>query len=204
LAAYIIELAAKTPFDEYTSKYIFQPLKMNDTHWFYNDLKADKYATLYEVNKQSIPLYNQILNADGSLKIYSCNSYPDGSLKTSATDMTKYMIEMMKGYFSNSNLLSKQSFATLFAKQFNESNMPANMDEKEPNRAIFWAYNRKGKLVHTGGDPGVSAFISFDPATKIGRILLINTGLEGDDDIAIKTYFQKLISSINDFEAELK
>ena len=204
LAAYLIEIKSKMPFDLYTSKYIFQPLKMDDTHWFYDDSKSKSYATLYEVNKQIIALYNQILNADGSLKIYSCNSYPDGSLKTSTADMTKYLIAMMKGYFATSDLLDKQGFTTLFKKQFSEIDMPTNMSEKEQNRAIFWAYNRKGKLVHTGGDPGVSAFISFDPATKIGRVVLINAALDGEDDVRIKTYFQKIVASLDEFETILK
>lgn len=204
LAAYIIEVKTNTSFEKYTQKNIFEPLKMNDTHWFYDDSKAKKYATLYEVNKQSNPLYNQILNTDGSLKIYSCNSYPDGSLKSSASDLTKYMIAMMKGYFDTSDLLNKQNFNTLFQKKFSEKNMPTNMPEKEPNRAIFWVYNRKEKLIHTGGDAGVSTFVSFDPKTKIGRVILINTQLDGDDDKEIKTYAQKMFTHLDEFESTLK
>ena len=74
------------------------------------------------------------------------------------------------------------------------------MDPREPNRALFWAYNRKGKIVHTGSDPGVAAFISFDPLTKIGRVLLINTELEGFDNIVTIEAFVNLTKGLDNFE----
>ncbi len=203
LAAYLIELKAKMLFADFTKKYIFEPLQMNDSHWFYDDSKAEQYATLYEINKQSIPFYNQLLNDDGSIKTYSCITYPDGSLKTSVADLTKYLLAMMKGFEGKSNLLSQKSFQVLFQKQFTAANLPTQMDPKEPNRAVFWAYNKKEKIMHTGGDPGIAAFISFDPKTKIGRIILINANLDGDDNVVAVTNFKKIISEIEKFETNL-
>jgi hypothetical protein len=72
------------------------------------------YATLYEVNGQELPTYQYLLNSDGSLKTYSCITYPDGSLKTSVSDLSKYLIAMIKGYAAQSDLLTKELFATLF------------------------------------------------------------------------------------------
>lgn len=200
LAAYIIEIKAKQSFDKFTSENIFSPLKMTDTHWFYDETKSSRYATLYEVNRQEDPIYNTILNKNGSLKTYSLASYPDGSLRTSVADLTKYLIAMIKGYSGIPGLISKASFDKLFLKQFTPENMPATMDAREPNRAIFWAYNRKGKIVHTGSDPGLSAFISFDPITKIGRVLLINTQLAGLDNIVTIEAFVNLTKGLDNFE----
>lgn len=136
LAAYIIEVKANMSFANFTKKHIFEPLQMTNSHWFYDDAFANKYATLYQVDK---PDYSSdgLLNSNGSLKTYSCATYPDGSLKTSAADLAKYLIEMLKGYEGKSTLLSKTSYETLFKKQFNESNMPKSIDPKEPNRAVF-------------------------------------------------------------------
>ena len=74
------------------------------------------------------------------------------------------------------------------------------MDPREPNKAIFWGYNRRGKLAHTGSDPGLAAFISFDPVTKVGRVLLINTDLEGLDNITTIEAFVNLTKGLDTFE----
>jgi CubicO group peptidase (beta-lactamase class C family) len=199
LAAYIVELKSKTPFDDFTQKYIFEPLSMNQTHWFYDSEKSKNYATLYEINKPEIPEMISFLNADNSVKTYSCVTYPDGSLKTSVADLTKYLLEMMKGYSGRSDLLSQQSYKTLFEKQFSEENPPLNLDKKEPNRGVFWAYNRRGYIFHTGGDLGVSAFVRFHPVTKNGLIILINTQLEGSNNEKPVESFLKIVTEIEQF-----
>jgi CubicO group peptidase (beta-lactamase class C family) len=203
LAAYLIEVKSKISFADYTTKYIFEPLKMNDTHWFYSEAKSKKYATLYEINEITKEI-KPLVNADRSVKIYSCTTYPDGSLKTSAADLSKYLIAMIKGYSGKSNLLTKESFETLFKKQFSDTDMPLNMDTKEPNRAVFWAYNKKGKLMHTGSDVGVTAFISFETDTKIGRVILINADLQGEENFKAVENFKKVIAEIEGFEKALK
>ena len=100
-------------FADFTGKYIFEPLQMNNSHWFYDEAFASKYATLYQVDKPNYQ-FPAIENKDGSLKPYSCATYPDGSLKTSASDLTKYLIAMLEGFEGKSDLLSKSSFETLF------------------------------------------------------------------------------------------
>jgi hypothetical protein len=174
---------------------------MENTDWFYNANKEAHYATLYQVNQPESVLEEKMLNADKSLKPYACITYPDGSLKTSASDLTLYLKAMMKGYFSNDTLIiGKSAYQTLFAKQFNEKNMPTNMDTKEPNRAIFWAYARKGEIRHTGSDPGVFAFISFHPVTKTGRIMTLNASLEGGENQKTVASFMKVIAALDSFE----
>ena len=203
LAAYIIEIKSGIKFDEFTKKYIFVPLKMNDSHWLYDASKIDNYATLYEINNTDVDYLKPLLNKDKSVKTYSCVTYPDGSLKTSTDDLTKYTIEMINGLNGKSTLLTPKSYKTLFEKQFSESNMPKNMDPKEPNRAIFWCYNKKGRIMHTGSDIGVTAFLSIDPETKISRIIMINAALDGEDNIKAVENFKKIISEIEKFESGL-
>lgn len=205
LMAYIIENKSKMDFAEFTRIHIFQPLKMNETDWFYNKNYEGNYAILYQVNQPESPLEAKILNKDNSLKAYSCVTYPDGSLKTSVNDLSLFLKAMMKGYFTNdTTVIGKQSYQTLFVKQFTEKNMPTNMDTKEPNRAIFWSYSRKGDIRHTGSDLGVFAFISFNPITKIGRIMMLNASLEGNENERTVGYFKKIISAMDNFEEATK
>ena len=182
LVAYLIELKTNISFPEYTSKYIYQPLKMVDTHWFYDSSKANKYATLYEITKQTGPEYKLILNPDHSVKPYTDITYPDGKLYSSVDDMAKYLIAMIKGYSSNAGILSTSSFKTLFEKQFNEANKPTDTNPEEPNRAVFWAYDEKGRITHTGSDYGLTTFLVFDPLTKIGHIIFFNAAFDGDNN----------------------
>jgi CubicO group peptidase (beta-lactamase class C family) len=205
LMAYIIEVKAKISFAEFTEKYVFLPLKMTNTSWFYDNKYDNNYATLYQVNEPESPLEEKILNKDKSLKPYSCVTYPDGSLKTSVNDLTIFLKVMMKGYFGNDNIvISKSSYKTLFEKQFSEKNMPTNMDKKEPNRAIFWSYSKKGTIRHTGSDPGVFSFISFDPITKIGRVMTLNASLDGGENHKTVGYFMKVIAALDSFEESVK
>lgn len=203
LASYIIELKSGMSFDKFTHKYIFEPLQMNDSHWFYDENKSKNYAALYEINNTEDSFLKPFLNKDKSVKTYSCVTYADGSLKTSTQDLTKYLFEMIKGFNGQSNLLSKKSYETLFQKQFSEENMPQNMDSKEPNRAIFWCYSKKGKLMHTGSDIGVTTLVSFDSVTKIGRLIMINAALDGEDNAKAVELFKKIIGEIEKFEATL-
>jgi CubicO group peptidase (beta-lactamase class C family) len=203
LAAYIIELKSGLSFDFFIKKHLFEPLEMTESHWFYDELLASKYATLYELNKQNDPILKTFINKDKSFKDYVCATYPDGSLRTSINDITLFLKEMIKGYNGKSNLLSEKSYKTLFAKQFSESNMPTNMNPKEPNKAIFWSYNRKGNILHTGSDFGISTFLRFDPSTNIGVVLFINTQLDGENNKKTLASFQKVVDEIEKYIVSL-
>ncbi len=200
LAAYIIEIKSKASFDKFTADNIFTPLKMTDTHWFYDDAKISKYATLYQVDRHDDAISKSLVNGDGSLKPCSMATYPANGLRSSATDLTKYLVEMIKGLSGKSTLLSKKSFDILFQKQFSPDKLPASMDPREPNRGIFWAYNRRNKISHSSSEQGLSAFISFDPVTKVGRVLVMNTDLEGMDNVTTIEAFVNLTRGLDNFE----
>ncbi len=200
LTAYIIEVKAKMPFDAFTHKYIFDPLKMTGSNWFYNDNNANQYATLYEINTPEVPQLTKLINTDKSLKTYCCITYPDGSLKTSVNDLIKYLQAMMKGYAGANTIIADSYYKKMFAKQFTATDMPTNMDKNEINRAIFWSYTKKNQLRHTGSDAGVFAFISFDPATKIGRVMMMNAALDGGDNAKAVKSFYAILEALNKYE----
>lgn len=136
LTAYLIEIKSNMTFSEFTKKHLFEPLQMNNSHWFYDEDFAAKYATLYQVDK-SDSQFRYLENSNGSLKTYSCATYPDGSLKTSVSDLAKYSIEMLKGYNGKSSLLSKSSYETLFKKQFDQKNNAIKNGRKRTKSCSF-------------------------------------------------------------------
>jgi CubicO group peptidase (beta-lactamase class C family) len=196
LAALIIENTTSVTFDEFSKVQIIEPLGLKNTHWFYLPEKDKSYATLYDVNTPE-ELYKRFLNSDKSLKPYTSITYPDGSLKTNVDDLSGYIIELIKAHDGKSHILDQAMCSTLFKAQFTSDNMPENMLASEPNRAIFWAYNRKGRLTHTGSDPGVFAAISIDLEKKIGRILLTNTSIDSQNNEKTVSSIKEIISFLD-------
>jgi CubicO group peptidase (beta-lactamase class C family) len=168
LAAYLIEVKAKIPFDEFCNKHVLQPLNMTQTSWRLTDKIVQQHARIYNAKRQYYPLYSEV-------------TYPDGSLRTSCADLSKYLLEMIRGYNKRSKLLTDKSFETLFKKQFDDSNLPKNSSKQEPNSGIFWRYKPNGLIGHTGGDIGATSFVFFDPKSGIGRIFVSNTELDSPE-----------------------
>ena len=161
LAAYVIECASKIPFDQFTERYIFQPLEMKQTHWFYNDTQLDNYTHLFD-------------EKDKHLAFYSLATYPDGAMKTNIIDLSKLLKALMNGYKGTSDLLTENSWKIFFAKNFSETKPVKGVNPKEPNTGIFIMYAKSGMIGHTGSDPGICTFMFFNPDNMIGKIFMAN------------------------------
>ena len=179
LAARLIELKSNMTFDEFCKKYIFDPLQMQQTSWKLEESIVKNHVKTYNRKKQYYPLYSEI-------------TYPDGSLKTSITDLSKYLVEMINGFNGNGHVLSKAAFETVFQNQFPYDKLPENFDPREPNSGIFWRIKNNKTIGHTGSDLGVTAFMFFDPKTKIGKIFMTNIEFDDPEKEGID---QKLIGS---------
>ncbi|MEP5339416.1 MAG: serine hydrolase domain-containing protein [Algibacter sp.] len=159
LCALVIESAASKPFNEFTKEYIFKPLEMSSTNWFFEDVDSTNYSKLY-FDDQELPYYKIL-------------SYPDGGLITSSTDLSQFLIELIKGYSGNGSILKAESYKEFFKSQLKET---AFERKENYNVGIFMekelAYNVIG---HTGGDPGTNTMMYFNSKTKTGKILILNT-----------------------------
>ncbi|MEZ4954359.1 MAG: serine hydrolase domain-containing protein [Saprospiraceae bacterium] len=166
LAAYLVESATGKSFDEYVFEKIFQPLGMNNSAFFPSDLNAEKMATLYFNKNTPLPLYGN-------------DSYPDGSVNTSNEDLTKYLLDMIKGASGNSELLfSKDGYKMLFNPLLPAGTVPSTLGD---NQGIFWILGN-GDIKHDGGDPGLTTFMQFFPEEKTGFLLLTNMDASVDEN----------------------
>ena len=174
LAALVLEYATGDTYDAFTKKYILKPLKMNSSGWSFEQIDLENHTTLYADPSQKLPYYSLI-------------TYPDGGLITSSEDLGKYLSELIKGYSGNGTLLSKESYAELFSEQLEAGNFEErdaeNPYDDEYNSGIFMGFSAQGYVGHTGGDPGVATFMFFDAEKKLGRLLLINTGLNNKEGV---------------------
>ncbi|MCQ9640128.1 beta-lactamase family protein [Chryseobacterium sp. WG14] len=190
LAALVLEKATGMSYDTFTAKYILGPLQMNHSGWKFNAVNFSKYTQTF-INKQTPYPY------------YSLNTYPDGGLLTTSSDMSKYLLELMKGYFGNGSILSKESYKEYFTPQLKAENFKDRSNSEysdEYNMGITMGFGSTGNFGHTGGDPGMNSVIWFFKDQKMGRYLIVNTDwdqkVSGKDQKAIydllDEYFIKL------------
>ena len=191
VCALVIQSATNTSYAKFTQENILNPLEMNNSGWSITTVDSTKISKLYG-------------NYESVLADYSILTYPDGGLLTSSSDLSKLLIEFIKGYAGKGTLLSKESYKNLFENQLSESQMP---EGTEANFGIFLDFS-KGfmgddfeTIGHSGGDPGVVTGMFFNPKTGLGRILMLNTDSDFDDKVipqfkeiwgAMNTYGNKL------------
>ncbi len=166
VAAYIVALVSGMSYAEYTKKHIFEPLKMSETSWFYNSL-ALSYSKLYVAKGGKLNEFPRYHEA----------SYPDGQLKTTTSDLSVYLLEMMRGKKGKGMLLNNASYQRLFSSQlprtaFDEVSKDKLYDEYDVG--IFWAVSEPGYILHAGGMMGVYSIIYFNPETDIGMLAICN------------------------------
>jgi len=166
LAGYSLELATGQTLAEFATDNIFTPLDMANTSWRYDDLDPANVATPYRIDDGKItPLPN-----------YELATWPDGGLRSSASDMARLLSTIM-----NDGTFGKTGASILQATSVEQMLTPATDDY-----GIFWEINesleyggKKHLLIgHSGSDPGALSFIYFNPAQDIGIVIVAT----GDDD----------------------
>lgn len=174
LAALVLEKATGEKFDAFTEKYIIQPLKMESTGWGIKNIDLKKHSQLFSDKKTPYPFY-------------TCVTYPDGSIITSSSDMSKYIFELMKGFAGKGSILSKESYKEYFTPQLKQENFTdrdTNRYSDEYNTGINMGFSSAGNFGHYGGDPGISSSIWFNMDTKTGRYFITNT--DWDNKVMVK------------------
>lgn len=169
LCAQIIELATGQDYQSFTKEHIIRPLKMTSSGWSSKDIDTTKRSRLF-ANKEML------------IAEYSLITYADGGFITSNNDLGLFLTELMKGYKGAGTLLNKESYAKLFEKQ------------KFPNTetgeefGVFMEFSKEFIKIkdyvigHNGSDPGVMTAMYFNPKTETGKILLVNTDSDFDDN----------------------
>ncbi|WP_299438457.1 serine hydrolase domain-containing protein [uncultured Aquimarina sp.] len=191
LCGLIIAQATGISFKDFTKKHIFEPLNMNDSAWTLKEVDNDRRSKFYLYKDQKIADYEAI-------------SYPSGSLLTTSENLSKYLAELMKGYDGKGTLLNKSSYNTFFEKRFEQ-----NINKSgRINVGTFVEYNNdfigsKDLLIgHNGSCVGSLAMMYFNPETKIGKILMINTDIDYKEEVVVP-YIKDVWKSIIEFENEI-
>ena len=174
LAAHIIEIATGESYPDFTQKYIFEPLKMTSTGWSFETTDFSNHSKLYSYNGIELPFYR-------------LQSYPDGGLLTSSNDLALLLRELIRGQSSMGTLLKRESYLKLYGDKttFNESDSIKDVNpvlSVKYDSCLFMGRTSTGYFGHTGGDPGIVCLMFFNSYNKIGRILIVNTHIDGSEE----------------------
>ncbi|SFT75049.1 CubicO group peptidase, beta-lactamase class C family [Chryseobacterium formosense] len=175
LAGYIIELRTGQKLSEYSKKYIFKPLKMKNSGWNLSEINSNNHSKLYQKENNKIK----------SIPLYEGTTYPDGGVRTSVDELSRFFITLLNdGKYNNTRLLKKELAEEMIRFQFTQSNTPDNVKPDKLNSGIFWATKMGGtRIGHNGSDPGVRTFMLSDVKKDVAVIVFFNTSLrEADED----------------------
>lgn len=173
LAAYLVETATGIDFRTYVSSNILEPLGMNHTAYDIGAFDPQQVATLYWDKNTPLPAYFH-------------ESYPDGSLMTSNEDLSKYLLDMMKGVKGQSStLFSPAAYELLFTSLLPNGVVPASLAK---NQGVFW-FLENNTIQHSGADPGTTCILEFDRSGESGYLLLTNMDQSTEEHSAAWSQF---------------
>ncbi|MEC9488963.1 MAG: serine hydrolase domain-containing protein [Halanaerobium sp.] len=114
LAGYIVERLSGMAFTDYTRDNIFKPLDMNSTTFSQpvpQDLQPDLATGYSYQNGKYLAREFELLQ-----------SYPAGSLSTTAVDMAHFMIaHLEEGWYQENQVLQKDTMAEMHTRQFSQN-----------------------------------------------------------------------------------
>jgi CubicO group peptidase (beta-lactamase class C family) len=174
LAALVLQRAAKTPFEDYTRRYIFNAIGMENTGWRASSVNLKTHIQHYFSNRQPMPKY-------------ALNTFPDGGLMTSVTDLGIYLSATIAGLNRGSDLLSKRDYAALLERS-------VEIEAGGDRYGGFWEMTDSGFIGHTGGDPGIVTVMYLEKKTGWGQIVFFN-GEAKDNDFYQEVFLKLLATS---------
>lgn len=155
LIGYLVERITQTPFDVYCKTNIFIPLGMNKTEWRLANTPIVELA---------IPYSDEITNPNPH---YTFPDYPNGGLRTTVSDLSKFLrMVILNGSINSTPILSQASMTAMKTLQFGSAEFCLS----------FYYDTVKGRNVlgHSGGEKGVTAEMFYDTNTNVGVIVFSN------------------------------
>lgn len=145
LMGFVIESATQVEFASYVETNVMAPLQMSNTT--FNILEVD-------LEQNAVPY----LDKNTPLPFYGNHGYPEGSIHTTNTDLSYYLLDMTKGIKGQSNtLFADEYYELLFTEQLNSGVVPNFFAE---NHGIFW-YKKGNSWAHGGNSLGVSSYVEI-------------------------------------------
>jgi CubicO group peptidase (beta-lactamase class C family) len=156
LIGLLVERISGKNLQDHTKAAIFDRIGMKESSWFLRGLDPSHVAMPYD----GTPLAPQ--------GHYGYPDYPAGQLRTSVTQLARFLLVLAGKGQCGVRLLKESTVA-----EMGKAQIPAI----EPGQGLILYSDTKGgtkALGHNGGDVGVSTDMFFDPASGNGYVLLSN------------------------------
>jgi CubicO group peptidase (beta-lactamase class C family) len=188
LLGYLVEVMSGRDFADYSRDNIFVPLGMKATGWYLADIDIAQHAIPYSLLSEDRRLppgitFDTFLPRYGKDKqsarigglfphcLYSFPNYPDGLIRTSVRDLSRFLRAYASGgTFEGKRILKEETVRTMLSKE-------------HFGRGLCWSdatlKNGDGAWGHSGGDPGISTQMLFRPSDLVGIIVFFNLDTPG-------------------------
>jgi CubicO group peptidase (beta-lactamase class C family) len=184
LLGYLVETISGIPFDVYTELSIFEPLGMDSTGWHLADLGSASIAMPYRCNNNS---------SDGTSAFvcqpfgqYGYPDYPDGSLRTSARQLARFLGAITNGgKLNGARILKASTVQAMLTPHGPPAPAYAGLGWEGPREP---GYSGKWFWGHGGNDRGVCTAMFFRPSDGIGVIVLANGNYDGMPQVVAVFY----------------
>ncbi len=171
LIGVLVEQISGVDFNTYCKQHIFTPLDMSNTYW-----------RLDEITETIVTPYNHVDDQYEAIQHYTFTDYPNGGLRSTGTDMFKFLRAFTLGGLSNNHELLKESTVNLMITP------QISSIDNEVGLHLFLMNTEHNLWGHDGGEQGVATMMAFNPETKIGAIILTNQGEVNLDEILVEAY----------------
>lgn len=171
LVALLVEKISGLDFNTYCKQNIFIPMGMNNTYW-----------RLDEINQTIVQPYKYEKRKYTPIQHYTFTDYPNGGLRSNATDMFKFLSSFtQKGTFSNIGLLKPETVDKMLSPQISTI-------DNEVGLHMFLLNSENNLWGHDGGEQGVATIMAFNPLTNVGALIFTNQGDANLDKILVEAY----------------
>ena len=157
LAGYLVEATMQVPFDQWCDARIFSPLGMANTHWFLADTDVANAAFPHTYRQGQ---FNRRQH-------YGFPDYPDGQLRSTASDMGRFMAMFAGGgEYNGVRVLDADTAAEM-----------ANVYVPSDGQGLIWyAEDKFGDtyMGHNGGDIGVGSEMMYRVSDGAGFVVIMN------------------------------
>ena len=199
LIAYLIEQLSKISFTDYTKKYLFEPLGMKETGWFYSDFDTTHIAVQYENEEKDVRKKVRVPQ-------YSWPGYPDGSLKTSVSQFSNFVLMLCnKGRFNSKQIYKPETVSEILQLQ-KVKVPPLKIIPPLVDMGLTWMVTERNNIqyfMHGGEGSGISTLAFFDPEKKNGAIIFMTGQYLREDGVFEKNpkrytslFFDLIINNI--------
>lgn len=190
LIAYLVERISGTAFPTYCRERVFAPLGMPETSWFLADIDTSRHATPYTLvaeGKARGPSWGGVAQgvlreagADGPLApglqpncLYNHPNYPDGFLRTSVNQLSRYArAHLNGGRLGGHRLLREETIREMMTPYHRGQTRIQGLTwygwtASSVRNQILWG--------HGGSDPGINTDFRVLPSEGVAAIAFMNT-----------------------------